>query len=140
MGIVDGDDPFIAARLVVALRRPAHRLASLVVGKRDLAAVEGGKKATESVGLTRVCARIGQLVGLKVFLDSGEPTEQLVAEDFRLGRRKVDWHDPGVGRRVLISHEELRLLVVRPSTVFAHRRGPLFVELSRTRNIVLVAN
>jgi hypothetical protein len=66
------------------------RLASLVVGKGDLAAVECGEQATEGVGLTGVCARIGQLVGLKVLLDAGEPTEQLVAEDLRLGGRKVD--------------------------------------------------
>jgi hypothetical protein len=98
-----------------------------MVGKRDLASVECSEEATESVGLTSVSARIGQLVGLKVFLDAGEPPKQLVAEDFHLGRRQVDRHDPGVGRRVLISHEELRLLVVRPSAGVCAPPGAAFV-------------
>jgi hypothetical protein len=97
--IVDGDDTSVAARIVVALRRPGHRLAGLVVGKRDLATVQCGEESTEGVGLTGVCARIGQLVALKVLLDPGEPTQQLVAEDFRLagGRSIGTTRGPPVG-------------------------------------------
>lgn len=65
---MDGDDPFVSARVVVALRRSAHRLKGLIVGQLDLAAVECGEEATESVGLTIVCTRIGQLVDLEVLL------------------------------------------------------------------------
>jgi hypothetical protein len=71
------------------------------------------RRRRECVGLAGVCGRICQLVGFKVLLDPGEPAEQLGAEDFRLGRRKVDRHDPRAGRRVLISHEELRLLMAQ---------------------------
>jgi hypothetical protein len=66
MGIVDGNNALVAARLVVAFGRAAHRLASLVVGKRDPAAVKRGEEATECAGLAGVRTRIGQLVGLKV--------------------------------------------------------------------------
>jgi hypothetical protein len=117
----------------------AHSLASLFVGKRDLAAVECGEEPTESVGLTSVRARIGQLFGLKVLLDPGEPTEQLVAEDFHLGRRKPDRHDPRVGHRVLVSHEEPRLLLVRPSAGVSAPPGAAFSSsFERSRNYIHV--
>jgi hypothetical protein len=36
MGVMDRDDSLVAARLVIAFGRPAHRLAGLLVGKLDL--------------------------------------------------------------------------------------------------------
>lgn len=90
--------------------------AGLLVGQPDLVPIESREKPSEGFPLLdRAHSVRGRQGSFQVFLDPGEPAEQLLAEDLRMGGWEVERHDTGVGHRVLFSHEELPLLVVRPS-------------------------
>jgi hypothetical protein len=49
MGIVDGDDTFVAARLVIAFCRSLQRGTRLRVGQPDLVPIERREQATEGL-------------------------------------------------------------------------------------------
>lgn len=50
MGVVDGDDTFVTARLVVAFGRSAQHRSSRLVGHLDLAPIEGRQQTPEGIG------------------------------------------------------------------------------------------
>jgi hypothetical protein len=122
------EDPLVFDRLVVTVCRPPQRRSCRLVGQLNLAGFERTQQTPERVGFPDGRLRVAQALGgpVQVILDPGDPAEQFVAEDLGQCMRQVDRHDPWAGRRVLISHEELTLLLVRPS---AGVRAPPGAEL-----------